>query len=218
MFEFLKNSLYVMEGVAAVTSFNYIKKWNHTYWKWFPFYLSFIVCADLLGEYFATKQMYDRNYGFVMYFVIPSEFSFFFWIFHKEFKTTKNKWLPTFCFGLYMLSLASDILYFRKSPYIYLSFSYTIGNILLLVLVLRFFLQLMNSNKVLQFRQNILFWVSSGLLVYYLGSCPYYGLRNLLVYKYYDTIFIYYSMFVYILNCLMYLTFALSFICGKPNS
>lgn len=218
MLDFLINALYVMEGVAAVTSFIYIKKWKNTYWKWFPYYLVFIVLAEIIGTSFARHNMYIANFTFYSYLVIPVEFLFFFWVFHRALKSSKHRKMPVISSFIYMASLFSDILYFRHYQFYYYSLSYTIGNILLLILILIFFLQLVNSDKVLHFRQNILFWVSAGMLIYYLGSCPYYGLRNLLVYKYYYTINIYYSVFVYILNCLMYLSFSFGIICGKPNS
>ncbi len=217
MFEFLRNMLCVMEVAAAATTFLYIKKWKDTYWKWFPIYLTFITAAEIIGVSFARKKMVDINFHFYSYFVIPIEFLFFFWVFNHAFKTTKYSRLPKICTAVYFIALISDAFYFKNYRVFYYSFSYTVGNILLLIMILNFFIQLVNSDKVLKFRQNILFWVSAGLLIYYLGSCPYYGLRNLLVYKYRD-LNMYYSVFVYILNCLMYLTFALSFICGKPNS
>lgn len=206
-----------MEGVAAVTSFIYMKKWKHTYWKWFPYYLAFIVVAEFIGNSFGLLNMPEVNFYFYSYFVIPVEFLFFFWLFHQAFKNTNHRSMPKVAAMIYATCLVLDIIYFRNHIMFYYSLSYTVGNILLLVLILNFFIQLVNSDKVLHFRQNILFWVSVGLLLYYLGSCPYYGLRNVLVYKYRD-LNIYYSVFVYILNCLMYLTFAVSFICGKPNS
>ncbi len=218
MLDFFKNTLYVMEALAAATAFIYMKKWKNTYWKWFPFYLAFIAVAEFLGANVpALKDIFKYNYYFYQCFEIPVEFLFFFWIFYQEFKSTKSKWMPALCIGVYMPCLLIDVFFFKNYRYAYFSFSYTIGNILLLILVLNFFIQLVNSDQVLKFRQNILFWVSVGLLVFYLGSCPYYGLYNLLVYNYYNTYYLYYTVFVTVLNCLMYFAFTLSFICGKPN-
>jgi hypothetical protein len=217
MFNLLQILLYVMEGVAAVTAFIYMKKWKDTYWKWFPWYLLFIVIGEITGSYFTAYKMYVAVFDLCMYILIPVEFLFFFWIFYKAFKAEKIRWLPIACALVYCVCLVTDVVFFRNTQFITFSFSYTVGNVLLLILILNFFLSLMNSESVLKFRQNILFWVSIGLLVYYLGSCPFYGLKNLLVYKHYKTLYLPYAMFVYILDSLMYLTFALSFIWGKPN-
>lgn len=206
-----------MEGVAAATTFIYIKKWKHTHWKWFPLYLAFIVCADVVGSYLAARNMYKPNFYFLSYVVIPVEFLFFYWIFYRAFRGSSKQSLPVIMGTIYFIGLLADIFYFSHYQFFYYSLSYTIGNIMLLILILNFFLQLVNSDELLKFKQNILFWVSVGLLIYYVGSCPYFALRNLLVYKYYNTVFQYYTAFVDILGSLMYLTFALSFICGKPK-
>lgn len=206
-----------MEAVAAATAFIYMKKWKNTYWKWFPFYLAFVILSELTGITLARHNMVDINFAYFSYFEIPVEFLFFFWVFHQAFKTSEYNKLPKICSLIYLISLLSDILYFRNYRVFYFSLSYTIGNILLLVLILKYFMELVNSDRVLKFRLDMLFWVSVGLLIYYLGSCPYYGLRNLLVYEYRD-LNVYYRIFVDVLNSLMYLTFALGIICGKPNS
>ncbi len=218
MFETLKNLLYVMEAVSALTASIYIKKWKHTHWKWFAAYLIFVAVADLIGgNLHALNSNIKNNYYFYQCFEIPIEFLFFFWIFYKEFNRYKIKWIPTLCIAIYIACLLGDVFYIKKYRYAYFSFSYTVGNILLLVLILSFFQRLANSDGILKFRQNILFWVSVGLLIFYLGSCPYYGLYNMLVYNYYNTYYLYYTVLIYILNYLMYFAFTISFICGKPN-
>ncbi len=62
----------------------------------------------------------------------------------------------------------------------------------------------------------MLFWVSLGLLLYYLGTFPYYGLRNTFVKDFHD-VFVTYTYIEYFLNSLMYLMFTISFIWGNPN-
>src|SRR4051812_22080062 len=97
MFDILQILLYVMEGVAAVTAFIYMKKWKDTHWKWFPWYLLFIVIGEILATYFAAKKMYVASFGVDMYGLIPIEFLFFFWIFYQAFKLEKIRWLPVAC-------------------------------------------------------------------------------------------------------------------------
>lgn len=99
---------------------------------------------------------------------------------------------------------------------IFNSFSSTVGNLLLLILIWSFFIQLVSSNAILTFRRNMLFWVSLGLLLFYLGAFPYYGLRNILA-RDFKEVYIIYTYIVYVLDILMYVMFTISFIWGKPN-
>ncbi len=209
--------LHTFEIGACVTGFVYYKKLRFSVYKWFPVYLAFIVLSELLGEILRVPSLAKFNSAYFNDLVIPVEFLFFFWLFFQSFKKSKYKTLPVICSVIYLGAWITDLVYFSRFLSYFYFFSYTFGNLLLLVLILVFFIQLVNSDAILSFRKNILFWVSLGLLIFYLGSFPYYGLRNLIVYKYpvFNTI---YGHVVVVLNCIMYLMFTLSFIWGKPNT
>ena len=184
---------------------------------YFPFYLLFIVLSEFLGDYLKVHNMVYENIHFFNYFEIPIEFNFSFWLFFNFFKNTRYRMLPIICSVIYLLCWIIDIVYLSRLRFFFYSFSYTIGNLVLLVLILLYFIQLVMSDAILSFRENMMFWVSLGLLLYYLGSFPYYGLHNTIAFKYRE-INIAYTYIVDILDCLMYLMFTFSFIWGKPNT
>lgn len=206
-----------MELVACVTGFIYWHKVKQNYWKWFPFYLLFIVLAECVGYTLSVNKMKEANLAFFNYFEIPVEFLFFFWLFHQSLKHTKNNKLPVISTIIYAIAWLTDIFYFSKHKFGFYSFSYTIGNLLLLVLILRYYVQLVTSDEILSFRTNMLFWVSAGMLLYYLGTFPFYGLTNTLA-AHYKQLYYSYIYVMYTLNCLMYLMFTLGFIWSNPNS
>jgi len=141
-------------------------------------------------------------------------FSFF--LFYKAFKDTKFKLVPILCIVLYIVSWIIDMLFLSGKHNFFYSFSYTVANLLLLILLLIYFSQLVFSDAILTFQHNMMFWISTGFLIYYMGSFPYYGLRNTLALKHYS-LYVRYSYLEYLLNCIMYIMFTLSFIWGKPN-
>jgi len=207
--------LRISEIVACLTGFFYFKKFKKTSGAVFIFYLLFIVlCENLVAvlNFFADHKFDYFIDLFYRFFVIPVEFVFYYWLFFVSFKNSTSKWLPIVCAGIYIVSLVSDFLYFNKINMYFDSISYTIGNLLLLVLILRFFINLVTSNSILDFKRNPMFWISLGLLVYYLGSFPFYGLFNLLSTKHSDW-FNAYFLLSNALDCVMYLLFAISFIC-----
>lgn len=213
----LLNILTGCEIAAFLTGLVYWKKIKDTYWKWFTLYLLFIVITEFIGWYLLVIDSPEKNQAFYNYFEIPTEFLFFFFLFNQSYKTSKYKWLPIACTVIYLLSWMMDILYFSKLEFFFYSFSYTVGNLLLLVLILGYFIRLVTSDAILGFRQDMLFWVGTGMLIYYLGSFPYYGLRNTLIKNYQDA-HVTYTYIMYVLNCLMYIMFSFSFIWGKPRS
>lgn len=206
---------YCFEALPFIVSLFYLTKIKGTYFKWFALYLTLIFFADITGA--LIKMAKIPNVHYYDYFVIPGEFIFYYWLFYKTFNTKKYSKLPLLCIIAYVISLFIDIIYFSKHQFPFYSFSYSVGNLLLLILILLFFIQLTSSDAVLTYRGDMMFWICVGLLIYFLGSFPYYGLRNTFAYKY-RNINITYNYIVLILDCIMYLMFSLSFVWGKPNS
>ncbi|MEO6455863.1 MAG: hypothetical protein ABIN97_17410 [Ginsengibacter sp.] len=209
--------LNILEFSACITGFLYWKKIRHSYWRWFPVYLGIIVVTELVAEYFLyAKNDLTVNINIYRFFGVPFEFLFLFWLFYQYLNnTSKNKW-PVFSAAIYLICLLIDLLYVGKMKLLFDSFSYTIGNILLLVLLLMFFLKFIKSDDILEYKSSMMFWVCLGLLIFYLGSLPFYGIRTTLYKEYRDFFFVYWYI-QYGLNYLMYILFALSFIWGKPK-
>ena len=200
--------------MPVIAGLFYWGKVKNNYFKWFVIYLLYIVVADFAGALIRMANM--LNFWYYDYFVIPVEFLFLFWLFHKTFHFKENKRLPVICAGVYIISFLVDGFYFSKHQFPFYSFSYSIGNLLLLILILVFFIQLINSDAILTYRRNMMFWICTGLLIYYLGSLPYYGLKNTFSHDYPKMDMIY-DKVALVLDCLMYLMFTFSFIWGKPN-
>jgi hypothetical protein len=108
------------------------------------------------------------------------------------------------------------MVYVSKEKWWFSSFSYTIGNIILLGLILSCLYKIIKSDDILQFRASMMFWVCLGLLFFYLGSLPFFGLWNYLNNNH-PAIFDNYWYIQMALNYLMYFTFSLGFIWHKPK-
>lgn len=209
--------LNIAELTACITGFVFLKKLKNSFLRYFPFYLAFIVLSEIIGWCLKLLDMKIMNKAFYNYLVIPAEFLFFFWIFSRSLNSKGRGGLPLACAAIYLLIWLTDILYFGNRQFWFYSFSYTIGNLLMLVLIFRFFIQLVTGNQILHFKSNMMFWICSGLLLFYLGTFPYFGLLNTLAANYPELHNSYRSL-VLALNILMYLMFTFSFIWGKPNT
>jgi len=209
--------LRIFEFIACITGFIYWRKIKTSAFKWFPVYLGFIVISEYIGvSLHNTADNGMLNAAFFNYFEIPVEFLFFFALFYFTQTSGSYKKLIVLCACLYLLSWFLDMVVLKNIEGAFHSFSCTTGNLLLLVVILRYFVFLVTSNNILYFWKDMLFWICTGLLVYYLGTFPYYGLRNTLALNY-PNLFTTYSYIVYILDSLMYIMFTFSFIWGKPN-
>lgn len=211
--------LNVFEGLACVTGLIYWHKLKHTYWKYFVVYLAVVFLLEVLGEYLLYGvQDLPAGMKLYRYGAIPVEFLFMYWLFYKYARQQQGGWVWPIVFAIgYLACLLIDISYIEgKTKIVFDSFSYSIGNIFLLLLVLQFFIRFVKSDELLHYRESNMFWVSLGILFFYVGSLPFYGIRNTLYHQYRDFFYVYWYI-QYCLNYLMYTCFAISFIWGRPK-
>lgn len=205
------------ELLACVTGFAYWRKIHKSYWKWFPVYLGLIVMIELAGK--ILMNVYndrEANLTLYNYFGIPIQFLFFFWVFYKFFEEEKFRRWPIAGLSIYLACWVAERFFLVATRTWFMSFSYTIGNVILLVLIILFFIKFINSNEILKYRQSMMFWVSLGLLSFYLGTFPYYALRNTLLGNYKQLVNVY-AYISFGLDYLMYIFFTIAFIWGKPK-
>jgi hypothetical protein len=208
--------LYGLELLAGIIGFVYWQRVKNSYWKWFPVYLAFIILGEMAGNYLNHTKEYLLKRDMINYIVIPAEFIFFYWVYLQNANTQKRKYLILSCFLVYLLSFIADQLFFSGKKLFFLSFSYSIGNLTLLVAIIAFYIQLAGSNDIMQFKKIRLFWVSLGLLIFYLGTLPYFGLFRLLFYEFKST-YVIYTYVMFACNWIMYILFTISFIWARPK-
>ncbi|MFZ1678961.1 MAG: hypothetical protein WAT91_16885, partial [Saprospiraceae bacterium] len=173
--DYLRYILYGTELVAAVTGFVFRDKIRGTPWKWFLFYLFFIVAFETIGEIlfqFDCKTLADHFYTYI---VIQFQFISLYFIFYVQDKNNNSKkWLLSLITG-YLLSICLEKFLHTGMNDWFDNLSYTIGVIGLVIFAIRYFDKLIQSEAILHFKNDLMFWVATGILFFYLGTLPYWG-------------------------------------------
>ena len=199
-----------MEGLACVIGLLHWARLFPFFWKYFVVYLGIICCCEFVGWYMVSQgikgstQMYN-------YFVIPLEFLFMCFLYYKNLPMRFRKTvlvLSTF----YILSWITEQLFLREVKWIWLSMSYSVGNIIILILGIIYFLQLLKSEKLLSYKKEMFFWVNLGLMLFYVGTFPYYAMFKTL-YETEPNLFNVLSWIGVLLNYAMYSFFIIGFLC-----
>ena len=209
--------LIFLELSSFITGLIYWKKVKNTVWQWFVVYLGFIVCGELICyylTYFTTHQAIVNK--ILNYIVIPAEFLFLYWLYYKHAQTKGSKRLIIACFIIYIAGYTADQCLFQGKKFIFDSVSYCLGNLLLLLAIVSFFIQFSKGDEILQYKSSMIFWVSLGVLIFYLGTFPFFGLIHLL-YDKYRPVFRYYTYFMFVFNWAMYFLFIVGFVKWKPR-
>lgn len=207
----LKNGVSIYIFFVGIVVYILLKDKRRTYWFWFAIFLTLLGILDFLGGQISLEY----NYFLYEYIVIPGQLLFYFWLFSKEKKIGKN--LPLYLTILYITCLIIEKTANAFEYGLWFgSFSYCVGNICLLVLIVRYIYLLSTSDDILNFKNQPMFWVSIGLMVFWLGSLPYYGLFNYL-YQNFPKLHLGYTWIVMLMNYLMYSFFICAILWQKEN-
>lgn len=209
--EFTQRGILFFEGLAAVIALYNYKRLKEQYWRLFVFYLVLM----FLGESYAKWGTFNHftKAQYYNYFMMPIQFVFFYWLYAaKSLGRPKLFWIFSI---LYLLSFIPNELYFSQSKIVF-AFNYTLGCLLLLLLVVMEYYQQITSQDILNFYKNKMFYINLGITLSYIGTLPFMAFMHLLV-KYDEIWNIYFNYFL-ISVIVMYILFASSFIWGKRSS
>lgn len=208
----MKTFLLLTQFLAALIAFIYFFKLKEIRWKLFSVYL-IIIC---LQEHFWTRTSIfsiDIKNLYFLFVGLPLEFIFLYWLYaQKSLKKIRLFLLVTFI--LIGVILCTYNLENIKDAH---SLILNVGSLLLIILVtLEYFKQIKNDD-ILKFKENKMFYINVGVVLFYVGSLPFHVFQKHLYQKYPTFVENYYLYFL-ISNCIMYLLFAASFIWGKEQS
>jgi hypothetical protein len=217
-YQYIQVGLVLMEFLAFLCGIINFKKINNSFWKWFVYYLGFIVAGETVGLLLlyafhngtASRDVYN-------YVVIPVEFLFFCWLYYRYFiSNPRLRIWPLAGAAIYAVSWLTDSFFVPGMMIWLFTFSYLVGVVVLLVLTILFFTRFMESKEILHYKNNMMFWISLGLLIFYIITSPYFALRSAL-YKDNRQIFWIYFYIQFGVNYLMYTLFGLSFVWAKTR-
>lgn len=193
--------------LAALLQFNRIKR---TIIATLPVYLIVITLLNLYAE--RRLQNGHNTTSLFNLLVIPLEFFYFYALLFLFAKRKKIKIFMLLLSAMYVLVFLADLLLF-KNEYAYLyRRSYTTGALALFVMALLYYYELLNSERIIRFYREPGFWISTGLLVFYLGTLPFHIAWNYTADSFLKAFYTNKYNF-YILMYLMYTCFLTSIIC-----
>ena len=218
----LKFVYYFSLHISAFVGLIYYKRLRADFYRFFSLYLLIILILDtytskfykLLTDDEFQMGVYARFY--VNHLVIPFEFFFFSWFYNKRLQEYKS--IIKAGVLIYLVVWLIEVINRFGTNYVsFFTYSYQIGSLLMMVFAMIYFIDMMKSDRIIDYYKERFFYISLGIILFYVGTLPShvfmqelessdsYLLRNL------------YDFVTYLLNSVMYLLFASSFIWGKRN-
>ena len=160
----------------------YVKKYIQTSYLYFCLYLFFMLSLDLTA-YFVYDDGAGRDNLHIYNLLTFLEFNMLF-LFYKQISkdalTKKVIKYVSYLFNTIYIMSALYYAYYLSFWSTYNSVAAISGSILMAIVLFLFYREMLLSDKVLNFKKEHSFWITLGLLVYYLGTSPVTSLLNYL--------------------------------------
>ncbi len=147
--------------------FFYIQKRNKIPLYFIPFLFT-TVTVELIGGWYRAKGV--SNYAMFNVFT-TLEFVFYSFLFFRHFKQKVFKQVILFFVPLFIISVILNILFIQGFNKTFNSYTFLLGSFFIVIFCCCYFYEsVLPENIDLQLAKQPFFWITSGLLIFYLGS------------------------------------------------
>lgn len=188
------------------------KKLHPKWLRLFIYYMVLTIAVEAITTFYS--QYFKKSNHFIVNIYLPLSFCFYFFIFYKAFETKKNKILCSVACIIYLLFFVCDIT-FIEGFYSFNSYSYSLGSILIVFCCLLYFMWLFTSDRVMNYFKLPMFWISTGLLFFFVGSLVEMSLFKYMLNNHLDINGRIYQFIMITLNVILYSAFTISFLCNQ---
>ncbi|MFD2564022.1 hypothetical protein [Aquimarina rubra] len=163
------------EVLAAIIATIFYDKYKNTkFLKYLIFFIWYVAINELVGLYI---RVHEGINAIIHNIYNAVNFTFFLLLYRYYFKNKKNKKLALYFCVIYLSAFVING-FFENYMLEYQRFPYILGALFLVISILLYFFEILNSEQVLHAKKNLLIWISFGLLIYFVGNLPFRILRN----------------------------------------
>ncbi|MDN3665930.1 hypothetical protein ACFFU1_05635 [Algibacter miyuki] len=171
----IRSSIKYIELLVAIIGTIYLFKYKHTYLKYFLVILWYTAINEFSGYLFrilgfSTNMIIYNVFHFI-------NFSFLFLLFNRSLEIPKYKKATSIFLGIYVASFFINM-FFENYLIEVQTVPFLIASVLLITSIVFYFSEILNTEEVLYVKNNMLFWISVGYLLYLSGNIPIRVIRN----------------------------------------
>lgn len=219
--------------MAAVTGLILLKKYKHAAVKYFIYFLVYVAIIELIGSYprylnnleilsgikeIINNSKFEKNYWWFTIFWSIGSILFYSFFYHKILNNRTHKIIIKFGgYAFLVISIISIITdldkFFTSSSNAIIKVS---GIILILLCVIFYFIEMLNSDRILNFQRSFNFYITATILIWWLVTVPltfygvYYNKEDI------DFVMLRWKVLLFS-NIIMYSIFTFALIWSKPQ-
>jgi len=201
----------LIEVITVIIGFFYIKKIKNTVYVEFIYLLMYVAINEIIAFILVVNFNFPNDFLYNIYDIITVLFYLYFY--RAIIKNKKTKKLINYFSLLFIVSYVLEY-FFLKFNLLTDNASYSphFGSVLIIIVLILFLFEIINNEKIVfNLYKSIIFWISIGLLLFYVGSIPIFISKEIMSYN------ITYQYILFGLNLIMYGCFILGFILSKKE-
>lgn len=180
------------------------------YLRWFILFLFITSVVEIAGLILTAKRINNTRLYNVF---TPLEYLFYSYIFYQSISSKMVKrFILAFILVYPLLTLTNQM--FIQGFKSFHSYTYLLGAFFIVLWSIIYLNQILRSEASENPLNDILFWISAGLLFFYACNFPYLMMMNYLI-KYNRALAIQYFPIIHILNIILYCMFIVGFVCKR---
>ncbi len=199
--------------LCALVGFYYKHKLKHFKVESLLFFLLIVFMGECVVSYLRSigySNISRQHINF--YFLLPFQILFYLWLI--GIKILEKPKIAYRLISLFLIVFIIEIIIGKNIPKYVFTISFGLGGVLLSIMFLMFILKITRDEKVINFYQNLNFWICIGIAVHYTFSFPYYTYYNTLWVNNRDVFNLYRNIVLH-LSLSMYLLFIIGFVWSK---
>lgn len=203
------------ELLSLLVALYFIKRLRGSY---LILFVPFLILTNVQewGSYFGYLAINGTNTLSLNIFNLI-EFLFYSYIFYINTNSITIRRRIIFLAGALVIIILFNYLFIQGAG-VFLSYSYLIGSLIMVSYVFMFYYNLFEQDKFIILPKYPLFWISIGVLFFYLGMFVYYAFFELLTVEYFIKNIVLFSLLMNIFNIILYTSFIIAFVCQKLKS
>jgi len=203
-------SINIIELITIFIGLYHYRKYKHTPLKYFLYLLWYGIFTEAMGIVVSIVFKYPNYIVFNIYVLVRA--LFLLWLFGKYFKNKVNIKITQFFKYFLILWFVIDSVFYENILATQ-SFIYYISSLFLIITIILFFIEILNSEAILKIKKLLIFWVAAGVLLFELGYTPVFIAHKYINYTQGLT----YGYILLLLNFLTSICFCLGFIWSKKD-
>jgi hypothetical protein len=212
MIENLRFYIIYLALLSSVVGCLFYRKLPNNKAKFLLFIIVFSYLTEFVGKYF-TQWTGLINY-YVFNFYMLASFSAYIILLRMQLLKYRFKTIALYFLILFYVFYFLNLYCFQSKNDTVFTNSFALGVLLVLILSCLYFIEIFNSEKILNFKKSIYFWFILGILVFHVPFLPFMLAIKWFLIKNDETIF---SLVLFILNLLMNTCFIIGFLWSEKR-